>query len=143
VPAPVALVIVQCGGRRTATTVTFFSEVAHHPTSLWVSLHTSTLAHELLSEANAFSLAVLNRRQAETALFCGTVSGRTTDKCAAIELTETGNGFLYLAGAMASTACNVRRSVSLGDHTLFIADMIEGERDTRAARRGPLLTVDL
>ena len=110
---------------------------------MWLSLDVSTFAHELIEAGGKFTLAVLNRRQGDLALRCGTASGRDTDKCAGLDLSETHGGFLYLAGAIASTACHVRRSISAGDHTVFIADLIEGERDTRSARLGPLLSIDL
>ena len=142
-PAPVAIVIASAGDRRDASTVTFFSEVAHHPTSLWVSLNTSSLTHELVQESGEFTLSVLSRKQRDLALACGTISGRQADKCAGLDLVLTPRGFHYLVGAIASTACRVRRTISLGDHTVFIADMLEGERDTRAARLGPLLSIDV
>jgi flavin reductase (DIM6/NTAB) family NADH-FMN oxidoreductase RutF len=143
VPAPVGVVLVNTDGRRNATTVTFFSEVAHHPTSMWVSLNRGSLTHDLVQACGAFSLAVLSHRQREIALACGTASGRDVDKCAALDLTATPRGFLYLAGAVASTACRVTQIISLGDHSVFVADLLEGERDTAAARVGPLLSTDL
>jgi flavin reductase (DIM6/NTAB) family NADH-FMN oxidoreductase RutF len=143
VPTPVGIVLVNVSGRRDASTVTFFSEVAHHPTSMWVSLNTSSLAHELVQAGGAFTLSVLSRKQRDLAVACGTVSGRDADKCAKLDLTQTPTGFLYLGGAIASTACRVSQTIPLGDHTIFIADLLEGERDTRAARLGPLLSTDI
>ena len=142
-PAPVGLVLVNADGRRNASTVTFFSEVAHYPTAMWVSLNTSSLSHDLIRSCGAFTLSVLSRKQRDIAIACGTVSGRDADKCATLDVTETPGGFLYLLGAVASTACRVTQTVPLGDHTLFVANLIEGERDTRAARLGPLLSIDL
>jgi flavin reductase (DIM6/NTAB) family NADH-FMN oxidoreductase RutF len=143
VPAPVGVVLVHADGRRNATTVTFFSEVAHHPTSMWVSLNVTSLAHELVQSRGDFTLSVLSKRQRDVALACGTASGRDVNKCAALDLTTTASGFLYLQGAVASTACRIRQAIPIGDHTVFIADLVEGERDTQAARLGVLLSTDL
>ena len=142
-PAPVALVLVRSGAQRTATTVSFFSEVAHHPTSLWVSLSATSFAHELVLECGEFTLAILSRAQGAVARACGSVSGRHRDKCAELPLYESSSGVLYLAGSLSSTACRVRNTIPQGSHRVFIADMLEGDIDTRAVRVGHLLTTDL
>jgi flavin reductase (DIM6/NTAB) family NADH-FMN oxidoreductase RutF len=143
IPAPVGVVLVNTDGRRNASTVTFFSEVAHHPTSMWVSLNTASLTHDLVRLGGAFTLSVLSRKQRDVALACGTATGRDVDKCQSLDLTTSSSGFLYLRGAVASTACRVRQTIPLGDHTVFVADLLEGERDTQAARLGPLLSIDI
>src|SRR3954470_11722108 len=81
-PAPVGLVLVRCEDRRNAATVTFFSEVAHHPTAMWVSLNTASLTHEMVDQCGEFSLVVLSRKQRDIADKCGSNSGRGVDKCA-------------------------------------------------------------
>jgi len=45
IESAVGLVIVKTGERRNAMTVSMFSEVAHHPTALWVAIATGTLTH--------------------------------------------------------------------------------------------------
>ena len=142
-PAPVGLVLVRSGARRTATTVSFFSEVAHHPTSLWVSLAVSSLAHELALERGEFTLAILSRAQTAVAWVCGSISGRDRDKCAELPLYASSRGFLYLTGGVSSTACRVRMTIPQGSHTVLIADMLEADIDTRAVRTGQLLTTEL
>ena len=142
-PGPVGLVLVRSGARRTATTVSFFSEVAHHPTALWVSLATTSFAHELVLECGEFTLAILSCAQGAVARACGSVSGRDRDKCAALPLYESSSGFPYLSSSLSSTACRVRNTIPKGSHRVFIADMLEGDIDRSAARAGHLLTTDL
>jgi flavin reductase (DIM6/NTAB) family NADH-FMN oxidoreductase RutF len=124
-------------------TVSFFSEVAHHPTSLWVSVAPSCYTHELLEAARRFTFVTLHRGQARLAAECGTISGRELDKCASLDLYEGGDGYLYLRGALASTACRVTRSVPLGDHTLFIAEMLSGDIHRGGAALRNLLLSDV
>ena len=140
--SPVGLVLTLSGGRRNAMTVSFFSEVSHHPTTLWVSIATSSLTHAMVLESRRFSLIVLHERQAALAHLCGTVSGRSEDKCARLPLRAHGE-HLFLDGALASIACTVRSTTELGDHTLFIADIVSGETETLNAMRRHLLTRDL
>ncbi len=139
----VGLVLVQVGERRNAMTVSFFSEVAHHPTALWVAISPETLSHSMIQETCRFSLAVLTEKQAQLARLCGTTSGRQTDKCASLDLHHSPSGFLFLGGALASTGCTVRHSEKIGDHTIFVADIIEAELDSATIGRRQLLLSDL
>jgi flavin reductase (DIM6/NTAB) family NADH-FMN oxidoreductase RutF len=143
IESAVALVLVEAGDRSNAMTVSFFSEVAHHPTALWVSISPATHTHELIEETGKFTLAVLNQTQKSIALRCGTISGRDQDKCTELDLYKSPGGFLFLRGALASTGCAVRESVPLGDHTLFVADILESHLDSRKAHLRHLLLSDL
>ena len=140
--SPIALVIVQHDGRRNAMTVSFFSEVSHHPTSLWVSLAKASLTHEMIDGSKKFSLIVLHEKQAAIAQMCGSVSGRSVDKCATLPLTAHGD-HLFLDGALANVACEVTGTLEAGDHTIFLANILSGEIETLNTMRRHLLTVDL
>src|ERR1017187_8108747 len=80
VESAVGVVIVRAGARRNAMTVSFFSGVAHHSTSMWVSIETSCHTHELLRESACFTFVTLHKHQGPIALACGTVSGRDFDR---------------------------------------------------------------
>jgi flavin reductase (DIM6/NTAB) family NADH-FMN oxidoreductase RutF len=139
----VALVIVKTPSVCNAMTVSFYSEVAHHPTALWVSISDKTYTHSLIEEVGRFTLAVLNQEQKQIALNCGSVSGRDRNKCAELDLYESAGGFLFLRGALASTGCSVTKRLAVGDHTLFVADIIESHLDSRKAHLRQLLLSDL
>jgi flavin reductase (DIM6/NTAB) family NADH-FMN oxidoreductase RutF len=143
IESAVGLVLIKAGEISNAMTVSLFSEVAHHPTALWVSIHRDSYTHSLLREKPEFSLAVLNQTQKQVALACGTVSGRDQNKCLALDLYLNSSGFLFLQGALASTSCRVRQSVDLDDHTLFVADIIEAELESRTSHLRHLLLSDL
>jgi flavin reductase (DIM6/NTAB) family NADH-FMN oxidoreductase RutF len=143
IPSIVGLVVVKATDRSNAMTVSFFSEVAHHPTSLWVSIAKNSYTHKLLEEVGRFSMVVLNQTQKELALRCGSISGRDADKCATLDLYPGPEGFLFLNGALASTACSVRRRVPVGDHTLFLADILQSEIESRKSHLRQLLLSDL
>jgi flavin reductase (DIM6/NTAB) family NADH-FMN oxidoreductase RutF len=124
-------------------TVSFFSEVAHHPTSLWVSIAKTSYTHELIKDVGLFSLIILTNAQRDIALTCGSASGRDRDKCSALDLYRGPEGYLFLNGALASTACSVRQTVSIEDHTLFIADILNTEIESRKSHLRQLLLSDL
>ena len=143
IESAVGLLLIEAGSHRNAMTISCFSEAAHHPATLWISVAKSTHSHALLSETGRFSLAVLNRNQRDIALQCGTVSGREHDKCASLDLYHNQEGFLFLRRALASTACSVRHSVEVGDHTLFVADILSSDLDSSSAHLRHLLISDL
>jgi flavin reductase (DIM6/NTAB) family NADH-FMN oxidoreductase RutF len=124
-------------------TTSFFSEVAHHPTALWVAISPKNYTHSLVQEAGRFSLVVLNERQKDIALKCGTVSGRETDKCGDLDTYQSPGGFIFLHGALASVGCSVSETIDLDDHTIFIADIVESHLDSRKAHLRHLLLSDL
>lgn len=143
VEGPVALVLVEAGGRLNAMTVSFFSELSHHPTSLWVSIAQTTYTHSLIQECGQFTLAVLSSDQKEIALACGSVSGRQQNKWSWLDVYKTPEDFWVLRGALTSTTCVVRGSLPLGDHTIFLAHTLSGMVDSRRAHRRHLLVSDL
>lgn len=143
VESPVGLVVVRADGRTNAITVSFFSEVAHHPTAMWISIARSSYTHELLTGAGAFSFITLHKGQAEIAVACGTASGREKNKCEKLALYDNGHGGLFLKDAMASVACQVTRTVPLGDHTLFLANILAGDMRIGRVTLPNLLISDL
>lgn len=140
--SPVGLVLTEDRGRANAMTGSFFSEVAHYPTALWVSIATHSLTHELIESSRRFSLAVLHAGQKEIAEWCGSDSGRSKDKCARLNLYRVADAFLYLAGSLSSISCEVRSSHQLDGHTMYVAAMLAGETDSNSSVRRHLLTAD-
>lgn len=139
----VGIVLVKAGDVCNAMTVSLFSEVAHHPTALWVSINKSSYTHSLLQSQPEFSLAILNQKQKEIAIKCGTISGRERDKCSELRLFQNPSGFLFLQEALASTSCRIKHSEDFEEHTLFIADILESVMESRSSHLRHLLISDL
>jgi flavin reductase (DIM6/NTAB) family NADH-FMN oxidoreductase RutF len=141
---PVALLIATGGPRVNAMTVRFFSEVAHHPATIWVSVAVASFTHEIITKTGTFTLAMLHDGQAALALECGKTSGRDTDKSLGNRLYRNSDGNPFLDDAISSTACRVRSAIPLGDHTLMISDILEGDFHSRhIVLRRHLLVSDL
>jgi flavin reductase (DIM6/NTAB) family NADH-FMN oxidoreductase RutF len=143
IESAVGLILVNAGDRMNAMAVSFFSEVAHHPTALWVGVAETSLTHAMIEETGRFSLAVLNQRQGHLAMACGSISGRDADKCSRLDLFRSPAGFLFLNGALASTGCKTRHKEKVGDHTIFVADIVEAGLDSRKSHLRQLLLSDL
>ena len=143
IESAVGLVLIHAGEISNAMTVSFFSEVAHHPTALWISIEKTSFTYDLLQHQPKFTLAVLNQNQHDIALHCGTVSGRDQEKTSQLDLYLNRNNFLFLRGALACTGCTVRTTNELDDHVLFIADIMEAELESRTSHLRQLLLSDL
>ena len=141
--SPVGMIVVEPGRHWNAMTASFFSELADHPASLWVSIAQSSYTQSLIEESAKFSLVVLSVRQKDIAWVCGTISGRDQDKCAKLRLYRSQQNFLFLDGAITSTGCRVKDKQKVGDHTLFLADIVEGDLDTRQSGLRHLILSDL
>lgn len=139
----VGLLMVTDGARSNAMTVSFFGEVSHHPTTLWVSVALASYTREMLERTDRFSLAVLTRDQRAVAEAAAAASGRERDKCAALPLRTSATGYLYLDGAHTNLACRVRQRIPVADHVMCVADILEGEAETSVAHRPLLFISDL
>ncbi|MCX6592071.1 MAG: flavin reductase family protein [Acidobacteria bacterium] len=104
----VGLAIVDDGGQPRYLRTSTFSETAHHPTSLWLSVARTEAIHPILQRDRRFSLAILHTGQTGEPQFY-----RQHDRH-------------YVHGALSSTACQVIQQIELDTHTVFIGEMIEG-----------------
>jgi flavin reductase (DIM6/NTAB) family NADH-FMN oxidoreductase RutF len=140
---PVAILLAEHQGRRNAATISFFSEVAHHPTTLWVSLEMTSYTWDLVQSSGRFSLSVLHQGQARLALECGTHSGREKDKCSGLPLHHDERGFAVIDDCLASAWCEMQSSRPVGTHMLVIAAILAGTINTKAAKVRHLLISDV
>jgi flavin reductase (DIM6/NTAB) family NADH-FMN oxidoreductase RutF len=140
---PVAILHAEHQGLSNLAAISFFSEVAHHPTSLWVSVETTSYSRELIQASGRFSLSVLHQGQAKLALHCGARSGRELDKCAGVALYHDPRGFHVVEDCLASAWCEVKSILPLGGHMLVIAGIVAGTINTKAAKVRHLLISDV
>lgn len=109
-------------------TAAWLCQVSGKPPMIAVAVSASHLTAELIVQAGGFSVSVLKSEQREIALRNGTVSGRKKDKLANTLVHAAGNGHPVIDGAAAFLECCVTESVYVGDHVIFIAEVIAGER---------------
>lgn len=142
---PVALVTSAQGGRRTVMTASLFAESSHLPVLLRVAIRPETLTHELVAASGWFGLSVLAGNQAELAIGCGVASGRDGSKFERwrLRIREGAGGVPLLPDLLTTSACRVVERIELGEHTLFVGEIVESYRSPRQAHLGPLLVTDL
>lgn len=108
-------------------TAAWLTQVSSSPLMLLVSIGNSHYTRELITASRTFSVSVLTPAQLDIARKCGSISGRNADKLSDLEINRTSFGDPIVSGAAAHLTCKVVRDVNAGDHTIFIAEVIDAE----------------
>lgn len=107
------------------------TQVTATPNRITIAVNKSNYTHDMVLSTGKFTLSILSE-QADFSLFqrFGFQSGRDTDKFSGFEHhTQRGdNGILYVTqGVSAWLSCQVVSTLDLGTHTLFLADVVDGD----------------
>jgi flavin reductase (DIM6/NTAB) family NADH-FMN oxidoreductase RutF len=115
------------GERRNGMTLNWATQVSFDPKLVAVAIELTAYTHELVSEGRAFALNLID--QEDRAIV------RKFTKPVDVDLgARTLNGFPYHDGlsgapildqAVAYVDCEVRESVSMGGHTLFVGEVVD------------------
>lgn len=108
-------------------TINFVTQVSFEPKMLGVSVERTALTHELVTAGGVFSLCTVDREDRAIV--------RKFTKPVDVDLAAmTLNGFAFHDGATgapvldqapAYVECEVRQSVEVGGHTLFIGEIVD------------------
>jgi flavin reductase (DIM6/NTAB) family NADH-FMN oxidoreductase RutF len=129
--SPVPVVLASCGGTKSwkpnLITIAWIGSVCSDPPMLSISLRPERHSYDIIKTTGEFVVNVPSLDQARATDWCGVVSGRDTDKFAATGLTPA--PALKVACPIVrecplNIECRVRRSLPLGSHTLFLADVV-------------------
>lgn len=113
-------------------TAAFATQVSFDPPSIAVSVANSHYTAELVEKGGKFTLSVLADGQKREAAACGFQSGRTANKARRVRYELTESGLPVISEAAAWMECSVRQSVVYEDHTLFLAEIRQGDRSESA-----------
>ena len=126
------LYVLTCGikGKDNGCIVNTVTQVAMNPARIAVAVNKQNLTHDLIAMTGVFSVSVIDRT-ASFALFeqFGFHTGRQGDKFAGLEGAVRGqNGLLHLTrNVCVFLEAKVISSTDLGTHTLFIAEVTDGD----------------
>lgn len=105
-------------------------QVANDPTRVSISVINDNYTCEMVKKSGIFNISVLSEAS-EFSLYqhFGMQSGKNTDKFYKFEdAHRSANGLFYVTkGTNAWFSCKVVESHDLGSHTLFIAEVVDGE----------------
>lgn len=104
-------------------------QVTTTPNRITIAVNKANFTHDMIQKTGEFNLSMLD----ETASFSiferfGFQSGRDTDKLQGLEVSRSENNIFYLKEhASAFLSGKVVQEFDLGTHTLFLADVTDGE----------------
>lgn len=105
-------------------------QVTESPNRVAITVNKANLTRDMIASTGEFTLSILSE-EADMGLFerFGFQSGRTVDKFAGFDHVVRGdNGILRVTqGTCAWLSCKVVSATDLGSHTLFLADVVDGD----------------
>lgn len=104
-------------------------QVTSQPNRISLTVNKANYTHDMILKTKEFNVSVLaENSKFETYRHWGFQSGRNTDKLESISFKRSANGLVYIADETnAFLSAKVVSTLDLGTHTLFIADVIDGE----------------
>ena len=136
-PTGVAVVTVDLDGERVGLTVGSLVSLSLEPPLVGLAVSRFAALHELLRRAGTFALSLLGSEQAALAQhFARGVPPIALWHGVAL---RPGGDAPLLDGALGWLRCRLRHECEAGDHTLFVADVLEVELGPAAK---PLLHLD-
>lgn len=128
-PRPVLLVTTRDGeGRDNIITISWAGVACTVPPMVTVSLRKSRHSHGTISATHEFVVNIPTSKQIRVVELCGTTSGRDCDKFAVLGLAKHPPSIVaapLIADCPINLECQVRHTLPLGSHDLFVAEIVK------------------
>ena len=141
-PTPVTLIGSSWQGRDNVMTASWLVCSSRRPPLVSVYICNRQLTRELISHSGEFVVNVLASDQVEVSETCGTVSGRKANKYEKAKLRTRRADEVsvpLIEGCLANLECRVVAEHEVGDHTLFVGEIVAAHD---GGRRDPLVRFD-
>lgn len=117
------------GAKDNGCIVNTVGQVTSQPNRISLTVNKANYTHDMILKTKEFNVSVLaENSKFETYRHWGFQSGRNTDKLESISFKRSANGLVYIADETnAFLSAKVVSTLDLGTHTLFIADVTDGE----------------
>jgi flavin reductase (DIM6/NTAB) family NADH-FMN oxidoreductase RutF len=143
---PMQTVLVTCNdskGNSNIITLAWHTTISRNPPLYGISISPKRYSYALIKKSKEFVINFMPYSQVEAAQYCGTHSGRTTDKLCKTGLTLIPAQKLstpLIKEGYAHLECKLVKSMSLGDHTLFVGEVVAVSADENAFQNELLRT---
>jgi flavin reductase (DIM6/NTAB) family NADH-FMN oxidoreductase RutF len=116
----------RAGDRRNGMTLNWATQVSSDPKSVAISVEKAAFTHELIAEGQVFTLNIVSREDRA-------IVRKFTKPVEVDDAAHTMNEFPFHDGltgapildqAVAFLECRVQQSVDVGDHTLFLGEIV-------------------
>lgn len=105
-------------------------QVTSEPNRITIAVNKGNFTHDMVKKTGVFNVSILSEAaKFDTFEHFGFQSGRDVDKAVGITYKRSANDVIYLDSAEVNAyiSAKVIQSIDLGTHTLFIADVTDGE----------------
>ncbi|MDE0652406.1 MAG: flavin reductase family protein [bacterium] len=126
IPNALALIGSRAGEERNGMTASWISQLSMEPVLIGVAVENTAVTHRLITDGGSFTVNLWDAEQTRVfvkfskpaAYADGTLNGRP--------VTEATTGAPVFTEAIAWLDCEVRHSLDLGTHTLFVGELVDG-----------------
>jgi flavin reductase len=125
--AGVTVVTASHAGEQHGMTVNSFTSVALEPPLIIISLQTGSRTQNLVSQAKAFAVTILNEKQRGISERFARHMPDTEDRLAGIEIEELVTGAPLIKGGLSYLDCRIKQIIPLGASTLFLAEVVAAQ----------------
>jgi flavin reductase (DIM6/NTAB) family NADH-FMN oxidoreductase RutF len=129
---PTVLVSCQSDGKPNVMTAAWQTPVSKRPPLVAVSIAPQRYTHQLIEVAREFVINIPPWTLLQETHGCGTVSGRDVNKFETFGLTPlpaSNVGAPLIRECIAHLECRLYESFSVGDHTLFVGEILSASVD--------------
>jgi flavin reductase (DIM6/NTAB) family NADH-FMN oxidoreductase RutF len=123
----VYVVTVNANGESNGVTTPWVTQLSYEPPLVMVAISPVRKCHEMITNSGQFAVNVLGANQIELASRFGFTTGREVDKFEGISTQQTPATNPLLADAFAYIDCELVETLSVGDHSLFIGQVVGAE----------------
>ncbi len=133
---PLPVVLVTCGdymGENNAITVAWVGTVASEPPMIAIGVRPTRYSFGLLQRYGDFVVNLPRANQVDILNYCGTISGRTTDKFKEAGITPARADNVrapIIAEFPVNIECKVKNRISVGSHDLFLGEVVSVHVDS-------------
>lgn len=128
-------VLVSCvdrTGKANIITLAWSMPLSHNPPLVGVSIAPERYSHRLIEQTGEFVVNVPTMEIVKETLWCGKVSGRDEDKFGLARLTPMPAERVkapIIKECVAHLECKLSKQVEIGDHTLFVGEVVAAHVD--------------
>ena len=123
----VYIVTVEDQGQFNGVTTPWVTQLSYDPPMVMVALSPLRKCHEMITNSGQFAVNVLASGQVDVASRFGLTTGREMDKFEGVVPERTPAGNPLLANVVAYIDCELVKTVAVGDHSLFVGEVIGAE----------------
>jgi flavin reductase (DIM6/NTAB) family NADH-FMN oxidoreductase RutF len=123
----VYIVTVAHNGQINGMTTPWVTQVSYEPLLVMVAVSPLRKCHEMITSSGKFAVNVLGTDQTELASRFGLTTGHEVNKFETTLVQQTAAANPLLPDACAYIDCELVETLSGGDHSLFIAQVVGGE----------------